>query len=346
VKKEKEGTFFLLKMAKLIHEGDGESVPKDSNGNPYIPELIINFSDIVKVLGSKVDTTFADKGLRERTSKSFIDISSFFDLKIFLDFMTDTDISGGNGALHERELHKWTPDDSITDQSLLSMDDGKKHRAGDWDQFAANEKLFGVSTDYKEELYTTKLDRGSDEYKKREREAQRIAEEISKSSASNVHLAEERGQAIDDGVMDEEDRYGAVVRGSAPRKPQGTNRPSYASASSAASNAKPSSPVKRNGAANSSTGKPSIRQDALAKLEKTLLSNTAANGSVVSTNAQANPSAAKDSSNTGRVKASQNDKVAKDYSEFSQQQKAKEVAEFKNFSQQLKASKLLRLQCS
>jgi hypothetical protein len=49
-------------------------------------------------------------------------------------------------------------------------------------------------------------------------EAARIAAEIERgdhSAMSNIHLLEERGMAIDDSQMDEEDRYGAVVRDTA-----------------------------------------------------------------------------------------------------------------------------------
>lgn len=50
-------------------------------------------------------------------------------------------------------------------------------------------------------------------------EAARIAAEIERgdhSALSNVHMLEERGLAIDDSQMDEEERYGAVVRDAAP----------------------------------------------------------------------------------------------------------------------------------
>ena len=47
-----------------------------------------------------------------------------------------------------------------------------------WDQFAANEQMFGVTTSFDEDLYTTKLDRSSADYKEKERKAQRIASEI------------------------------------------------------------------------------------------------------------------------------------------------------------------------
>jgi len=49
---------------------------------------------------------------------------------------------------------------------------------GAWDQFATNEKLFGVKTSFDEEVYTTKLDRSGPDFKERERKAQQIANEI------------------------------------------------------------------------------------------------------------------------------------------------------------------------
>ena len=49
---------------------------------------------------------------------------------------------------------------------------------GSWDQFAANEKLFGVKAGFDEELYTTKLNRDAPDYKEKERKAQQIANEI------------------------------------------------------------------------------------------------------------------------------------------------------------------------
>jgi hypothetical protein len=53
-------------------------------------------------------------------------------------------------------------------------------------------------------------------------EASRIAAEIERgdhSALANSHMLEERGVAIDDSQMDEEDRYGAVVRDAPPPPP-------------------------------------------------------------------------------------------------------------------------------
>lgn len=81
-----------------------------------------------------------------------------------------------------------------------------------------NERLFGCKTTFQEELYTTPLDRNQAGFRAREREADRLSREImSQPLSANLHLREERlgreeeGDEDGDG-LDEEDRYGAVVR--------------------------------------------------------------------------------------------------------------------------------------
>jgi len=124
-------------------------------------------------------------------------------------FKTDSAISGKSGEIFERQLQKWEPEKDNYDISLELTDDGNEK----WDQFETNEKLFGITTDYDEEIYTTALDRTKADFKKREQEAIKIAAEIEKASTDNIHLAEERNQIIvDDSDIDEEDRYGAVIR--------------------------------------------------------------------------------------------------------------------------------------
>ena len=87
-----------------------------------------------------------------------------------------------------------------------------------WDQFETNSRLFGATTDYKEELYTTKLDKGGSNFKQREKEATRLANEImgvsgllspsgcadGQQAATNSHVAEERNQAAEGAAKDEE----------------------------------------------------------------------------------------------------------------------------------------------
>ncbi|KAI8343271.1 hypothetical protein BC941DRAFT_498355 [Chlamydoabsidia padenii] len=51
-----------------------------------------------------------------------------------------------------------------------------------WDQFTKNERLFGIKTDYNEEIYTTPLNRSVPGFAERERQATLIANEIKKSS--------------------------------------------------------------------------------------------------------------------------------------------------------------------
>ncbi|KAG6813919.1 hypothetical protein H0H92_005768 [Tricholoma furcatifolium] len=149
-------------------------------------------------------------------------------------FRTDTDISAKKGGGRERELLQWSADP----EGPAALDDDTFATSGNtsWDQFAVNEKLFGLKTDFDENLYTTKLDRTAADFKERERNAQRIANEIMGAASSNPHIAEERNvNNLDDSGVNEEDKlslfcntYGAVVRGTnayippGARKQQGT----------------------------------------------------------------------------------------------------------------------------
>lgn len=64
--------------------------------------------------------------------------------------------------------------------------------AGPWDQFAANEKLFGVKTDYDENIYTTAINKNHPQFRERMAAAERKAKEIERSAPATAHVAEER----------------------------------------------------------------------------------------------------------------------------------------------------------
>lgn len=118
-------------------------------------------------------------------------------------FRTDADISG-NLAMRERNLQKWEP--SETDTSLELGSGG----LGNWDQFATNDRITGVKSNYDENMYTTAIDRSNPQYAQRAARAERLAREIESSTATNAHIREERGgqNAVDDQGLDEEDKYG------------------------------------------------------------------------------------------------------------------------------------------
>ena len=63
---------------------------------------------------------------------------------------------------------------------------GSGAAGGSWDQFAANDKLFGVKAGFDEELYTTKLNRDAPDYKEKERKAQQLANEIMNVSGTSL----------------------------------------------------------------------------------------------------------------------------------------------------------------
>lgn len=116
-------------------------------------------------------------------------------------FRTDTEISG-NLTREGRDLQRWTSP-AGPDVALTLEDSGS---GGTWDQFQANEKLFGLKSDYDENFYTTRIDKSNPQYKQREAEAQRIAREIEGTSATNPHMREERGLIDQNEDMDEEEK--------------------------------------------------------------------------------------------------------------------------------------------
>lgn len=97
------------------------------------------------------------------------------------------------------------PDESWTVPSKvdLSGDIGK------WDQFKANKELFNVNASFDENIYTTSLDK-SKISKDQLQHAEKIAKEIESTTTRNMHLAEERNQAIQHDY-DEEDKYSGVL---------------------------------------------------------------------------------------------------------------------------------------
>ena len=123
------------------------------------------------------------------------------------------------------------------------LEDSSKSTAGKpWDQFAANEARFGIKSNYEENLYTTKLDRSGKDFRNREREADRIAREIMGQATNNPHLAEERGQIADDSGINEEDKYGAVVRNPNAYVPPALRKQMAAASAAAGGGGKKASP--------------------------------------------------------------------------------------------------------
>ncbi|KAI0833465.1 LsmAD domain-containing protein [Trametes gibbosa] len=154
-------------------------------------------------------------------------------------FKTDTDISQKATARRERDLQAWQPEAADGDSpnaaagavqaNVRNVDEltfGSGAAGVSWDQFAVNEKLFGVKAGFDEEAYTTKLDRNAPDFKEKERKAQQIANEIMGAVTSNPHIAEERVMNLnaDGSSMNEEDKYGAVVRGANAYVPPGARK--------------------------------------------------------------------------------------------------------------------------
>ncbi|KAJ5562167.1 SM domain found in ataxin-2 [Penicillium sp. DV-2018c] len=189
---------FLLKMVQRVpQEGQPRANGVSDVATPYLgpaPEHIMSF-DIKDVADISVpNVTTAEVSAKDTNGAS-------------QGFRTDSDISG-NLAMRERTLQRWEPAETDVDMSLETS-----NNATGWDQFEANERLFGAKTNYDENIYTTRLDRSDPNYKQKQAEAARIAREIEGQEVDNTHMREERGLVVPDtGDLDEEDKYSGVRR--------------------------------------------------------------------------------------------------------------------------------------
>ena len=118
-------------------------------------------------------------------------------------FRTDADISG-NLAFRERSLQRWQPSAADTDVDLSLEADTAG--SGTWDQFEANSQLFGLKSDYDENIYTTRIDKQNPQYRQRLATAEIIAQEIDAGSATNAHMREERNLTVDENGLGEEEK--------------------------------------------------------------------------------------------------------------------------------------------
>lgn len=111
--------------------------------------------------------------------------------------------------MRERTLKRWEP---AADEVNMSLEGNTGDTTG-WDQFEANERLFGAKSNYDENIYTTRIDRSDPTYRSKQVEAARIAREIEGTNVENPHMREERGLvAPDTGDQDEEAKYSGVQR--------------------------------------------------------------------------------------------------------------------------------------
>ncbi|KAI8917095.1 hypothetical protein DFJ77DRAFT_439532 [Powellomyces hirtus] len=150
--------------------------------------------------------------------------------------LADTTISGHSGAVRERTLQKWAPDASS--EPALGLEDGGRD-IGSWDQFATNEAMFGVTSDFDEHMYTTSVNKSDPNYKRREAEAIRLAREIERGPVNNIHVAEERNMEVAaNNHIDEEDRYSSVIRQPGKYVPPGARKSSVSARGEAAKETK------------------------------------------------------------------------------------------------------------
>jgi len=111
-------------------------------------------------------------------------------------FKTDVEVTGQGPFRREKVLQAWggpgedeggLEADKPTQQRQLAGSTGGNGQQ--WDQFATNERLFGLKTDFDEEMYTTRLDRSGADYRQREARAAQLEREIMKVRSARARLS-------------------------------------------------------------------------------------------------------------------------------------------------------------
>ncbi|XP_010501088.1 PREDICTED: polyadenylate-binding protein-interacting protein 3-like isoform X2 [Camelina sativa] len=186
----------ILKMACLIKDSRGTKSRSSLVSNPPSKLLIIPAEELVQVIAKDLPVS-SDK------------VSNSVPSEKSLELLTDSLISQFYNVDVERELKPWVPDEDVPDCSDLEnvFDDPWKRG---WNQFEVNKTLFGVTSTFDEELYTTKLERGPGT-RELEEQALRIAREIVGENTQDLHVAEERGLQLSGKFdIDEETKYSSV----------------------------------------------------------------------------------------------------------------------------------------
>ncbi|EPS71769.1 hypothetical protein M569_02990 [Genlisea aurea] len=187
-------------MAHAIKDtSHGQKNVSDFSGKPLAKTFIVPAAELVQVVAKGISVTsqeHTNEPLREKQPE----------------LLTDSSISQFWHTDAGRELERWVPDENDPGcPELESTFDAPWNRG--WDQFEANETLFGVKSTFDEELYTTKLERGP-RMLELERVAEQLAREMEGEDTNDLHLAEERGLQINGNLdIDEETRFSSVYRG-------------------------------------------------------------------------------------------------------------------------------------
>ncbi|KAJ3120561.1 putative aminophospholipid-translocase, partial [Physocladia obscura] len=189
----------VLSMARLIVDGKPAA--------DFIESLIIMPKDLVVLSAANLEI---DQNIPTNNTNA---------TPVKGGFQTDSAIGSRMGEFgRERDLVQWSTDEVDKTQSFeshgLNSTGGLAGTGEKWDQFATNKKLFGVETDFQEEIYTTVIDKSDPLFKKKEADAIRIAKEMESEfgKTDNTHLLEERNIIVPEDGVNEEDKYSSVLR--------------------------------------------------------------------------------------------------------------------------------------
>ncbi|XP_052714321.1 ataxin-2-like protein isoform X2 [Crassostrea angulata] len=178
-------------VLEMAHKHEESSNNNTNNTTPskdrLIEKVIFNMSDILSINVVDVDLDYAVK-----------------------DTFTDSAISSKCNSNHtEADMKVLQPWEGGEGEELGGLERESSNGWDPNDMFKTNEEKFNVQTKYDDSLtqYTTPLEkRDTKEFKNREEEAERLANEIERSDQYKQHISLENGEG------DEEEKFSAVKR--------------------------------------------------------------------------------------------------------------------------------------
>jgi hypothetical protein len=184
----------LLSFETLLHPDSRQIVielAKDNTGELHFDPVRIDFDKIEKIEGSSAGGSGPT---------------------VSTEFKTDSGITTKHSPT-SRVLQPWQGEKSGDSSAIYSL--GYSEGNSKWDQFSANQRLFGVTVSYDESQYTTPINRSSPDYLKRAEHAENIARDIETKNASGFNMATDRArnaEQMGDEEDDEEALYSQVKR--------------------------------------------------------------------------------------------------------------------------------------
>lgn len=177
---------------------------KTTKNSIYLRNTLLGKASSVLVAGFKIEKKYIISVTRMGGTPHFESFSSP-QLKAVIELNIPAYTEKAQGILSQRALEEKQRSNSVDKEelcemlsggSLLNLNDKQsknRKKKGEWNQFAANQKLYGITPEFDLNDYSTEINRNASNYKELEERSSKIAKEIMSQATNDTHRLEERG---------------------------------------------------------------------------------------------------------------------------------------------------------